>query len=456
MISNFVLFGATGDLAGRFILPALAELAHDNLLPEDFVLSAFSDSSLDNAGFHVHMSQRLKRFAAHLPDTAHVWVLNRCHYQSGDATRANDVQRLLARHGHNPVMNYLALPTNTMIKTLRALAAAEMSPGSRIALEKPFGNDLNSATDLASILTDLFGDQGPDTIFNVDHALGRPLVQAMPALRLANPMLEAVWNSDYIEEFRVVWEETIALEGRAEFYDRTGALKDVLQNHLMQVLTMSTMEPTLGQCSPQLLQQHKLELLQSVRIPSVSEVVQTSRRGRYTVGAVAGDPAGQWVPDYVAEPGVDASRNTETFAEVVLQIENPRWAGTLFRLRTAKALAAQRKGIEILFRSMDETVPGTTLWIGLNGPNTLELKLNTIGTDNELEVVQLTGNQPEAEFGAYANVLKNCLDGGTDLSVSMDEALLSWQILTPFVDAWSRGAVPLESYTAGQPIPYFR
>ena len=296
----------------------------------------------------------------------------------------------------------------------------------------------------------------------MDHILGNQRVQAFLGLRLMNPIVEGLWNGMHIAEVRIVWEETLGLEGRAAFYDAAGALKDVLQNHLLQLLALCAMDaPSLSsnmEVDPQQLRQQKISVLEAVRVPDPNEVALKSRRGQYTQGTLLQEHgstrAARTVPAYIAEAGVDPSSQTETFAEVLLEVDSQRWRGTTFRLRTGKALAAVRKGIEIHFRPTTSGITGNTLWIGLNGPNTIELRLNAIDAHHQQVNLPLVGEQPEASLRPYANVLKNCLNHGTELAVSIPEALLAWRIVTPILQAWEDDSVPLETYPAGSSIRY--
>jgi glucose-6-phosphate 1-dehydrogenase len=298
---------------------------------------------------------------------------------------------------------------------------------------------------------------GSAPFFRVEHALGMTTVQNLMPLRFANRMLQAVWNSQHIAEIEVLWEETLALEGRAAFYDGAGALTDVMQNHMMQVFSMVAMEPpdcatddSWASVTATELRRRKVELLRAVREPSVDDIIATSRRGRYTAGRLAD---GQQVPDYAAEDGVDPDRNTETFAEVVLAVDNQRWSGTKFRFRAGKALAETRKGILVRFRPGRATgaAEGERLWIGIDGPNGVSLRLNAIPDDDRSgpAVVALTGRQPESRLSPYAHVLLNVMKGGSDLSVGSEEAEQAWRILTPVRDVWDRGLVPMSGYSAG-------
>ncbi|GAA1857834.1 glucose-6-phosphate dehydrogenase [Brevibacterium marinum] len=494
MNSTLIIFGATGDLAGRFLLPALAELAAAETLPQDFSLTAVATAEMTHEAYRDHAAKKLNEHGAEHPESARSWILDRTRYRSTDVTDAADMADLIAEStsapapkaasapapapksasapksapesgaGSAPVRDppvtvYLALPTGLMPDALRALAAAGLPQGSRIAMEKPFGDDLNGAGELDDLLGELFGDDAAQMVFNVDHALGMAPLQAMLPLRFANPLPEAVWNGEHIAEFRLLWEESIALEGRARFYDSTGALKDVLQNHLMQLLTMSAMERPAGiesgWPSAAKLRARKTELLSAVRPLSGDDVLTSTRRARYTAGTLADDAEaeGKQVPDYVDEEGVDGSQSTETFAEVVLHIDSPRWQGTRFRLRTGKALARMRKGIEVLFRPVGAAQEGARLWIGLDGPFDVELDLNSSSSRDRSARLSLIGDQPRPDFTPYGHVLKDVLAGESDLAAGPEESMLSWQILTPVMEAWASGDVSMEDYPAGSAGP---
>lgn len=455
MINQLIIFGATGDLTSRFLLPALAELRAKDLLSNDFHVIASATSKMSTEDFRSRTAAELEEHSVASSESEWNWLVERVEYHQADATNADEIASLINGNG---VGCYLALPAGLMADAIRALKNADLPSGSRIAIEKPFGLDLDDANELAALIDELFGDNADEIIFNVDHALGMAPVQAMIQLRLANPFPEAVWNSEHIEEFRMLWEESLALEGRAGFYDGTGALKDVMQNHMMLILALSTMElPTTQGGEPvdmSELRAKKIELLKSVRPLSNDDAVMCSQRARYTAGTVspAADESHE-VPDYVAEDGVDPALETETFAEVVLQVDNPRWEGTRFRLRTGKALRQHRKGIEVCFRPTRPAEECSTLWIGVDGPLDVQLTLNTRDTKDELTTLHLHGDQPEADLAPYAHVLHNFLTGGTELAVGVEEARLAWEILTPVIEAWERGDVAMGEYKAGSDGP---
>jgi glucose-6-phosphate 1-dehydrogenase len=287
--------------------------------------------------------------------------------------------------------------------------------------------------------------------------LGMATTQHLLAMRAPDGVLSALWSGDHIEEIEILWEETLALEGRAGFYDRTGALKDVLQNHMLQVLSLVAMEP------PTTADEHdlhdaKVRALRAVRAPTGDDVARRTRRARYTAGRLAdtGGADGRWVPAYADEDGVDAVRGTETYAEVVLEVDTPRWSGTRFRLRAGKAMGSRRKGVLVSFRTSPAGGQGKAehLWIGLDGPNDVTLQLTGRAADeNALAAVALTGHPPSTTLPPYARVLKDVLGGDSALSVRGDEAEESWRIVEPILQAWAAGVPPLMGYPAGSAGP---
>jgi glucose-6-phosphate 1-dehydrogenase len=485
MIGRLVVFGATGDLTGRFLLPALAQLVAAGSLQDGFSVLGAAEQDWDDARFRRHAAERLEEYAGDVPVAVRDALVARLWYRKVDVTDADAVRAALrldvGRPGgappmeaDRPVAAYLALPTALVPPTVTACGAAGLPAGSRIAIEKPFGEDLAGAQQLNSLLARVLGDGWVQRVFRVDHALGMSTVQGLLPLRFRNRVLDELWSGKHIEEIQVLWEETLALEGRAAFYDRSGALKDVMQNHLMQVLCMVGVEPPSGpadgadqRSEAAELSRRKVDFLRAVRELSPADVLAGSRRARYTAGRLAntGGAEGGVVPDYADEDGVDPGRSTETFAEVVLRVDTPRWTGASFRLRAGKALAERRKGVLVRFRPVPGTsAAGDELWIGVDGPNDVRLCLSTAagpsGTPARPQPAEasarlvLGGPQPESGLSPYARVLLDLLAGSSELSVGSEEAEQAWRILTPVLDAWSAGRVPLEEYAAGSQGPH--
>lgn len=472
MIDRLLLFGATGDLAGRFLLPALAELWAKRKLPAEFELFGAASSELSDEAFQRIARERLERHASDIAPAARQEILRRIRYRRVDLASNGlaDAIRAIVRAGNGggeggaPLAAYLALPPALFEPAITALGAAGLPSGSRIVVEKPFGVDLASAVALNRVLAQAAGAAGERAIFRVDHVLGMATVHNLLGLRFANRILDPIWNGDHIEAVEILWEETLALEGRAAYYDRAGALKDVMQNHMLQVLSLVAMEPPASPGERDL-RQLKIDVLRTVRPPEPPQMATRTRRARYTAGRLAstGGAQGNEVPDYAAEKGVDPARATETFAEVVLTLDSPRWAGTRFVLRAGKALHQRWKGVIVRFRAVPRRPPGpeagpperNELRIGLDGPVALSLHLTgrVPGPATALVPLTFTAQPPPAELRAYGLVLLDVLAGECTLSVSGDEAEEGWRIVTPVLDAWAKNRVPLEEYAAGSSGP---
>jgi glucose-6-phosphate 1-dehydrogenase len=463
MIKRLVLFGASGDLAARFLLPGLARLQALGELPDGFRVTGAALEGWDDEAFRQHASERLEEHAREVPSEVRAALVRSLRYRQVDFGDPRTVARAIhdGEEGAaeaEPVVAYLALPSAVFAAAVTALGVSRLPPGSRIALEKPFGEDLGSAMALNALLMRLTGVAGEGAVFRVDHALGMATVQNLVGVRLANRVLEPMWNSLHIEQVDIVWDETLALEGRANYYDRTGALKDVIQNHLLQVLCVLAMEPptSIGERD---LRDRKVDVLRSVRPMTPSDVASRTRRARYTAGRVDG----RAIPGYVEEEGIDPSRGTETFAEVTLELDSWRWAGTRFLLRTGKALERRCKEAVVRFRPVpslpfgDDLGPpaANELRIGLDGPYDLSLGLTgtEVGRRSRLVPLSLTTPLPAAELPPYSRVLLDVLNGDSRLSIRGDEAEEAWKVLTPVLRGWADGLVPLEEYAAGSAGP---
>jgi glucose-6-phosphate 1-dehydrogenase len=465
VIARLVVFGASGDLAGRFLLPGLAALHAKGRLPVGFSVVGAAGQDWDDDAFRRFASERLERHAADVPAAAREALVGSLRYRQVDVADAASVASLL-RTGPlasgGALVSYLALPQRLFAPAVTALAAAGLPEGSRVAIEKPFGEDQGSATKLNALLAEIYGSAREQLVFRIDHVLGMAPVQNFIALRLANPVLEAVWNSEYVEEVNVLWEETLALEGRAGFYDRAGALKDVMQNHMMQILSLAAMEPP-ASLRENDLRDAKLDALRAVRQLRPADATRQTRRARYTAGRLSGTGGAEErdVPAYVEEDGVDPDRRTETFAELLLELDNQRWTGTRFRLRAGKALARRRKGVVVRFRrARDPFGNGASpvtdeLRIGLDGPDDLVLRLTgrAPGPEPNLAPLELVSPPYEGDLPAYARVLLDLLSGDSTLSVRGDEAEEAWRIVTPSLQAWADDGVPMDEYRAGSDGP---
>lgn len=455
-VERLVLFGATGDLAGRYLLPALANLVEVDALPEGFELVGAARSDLDDESYRRWAAEQLKEHADGISEDARSRLLASIRYHRIDLEQPPTIAAAIG-DDPRPIAAYLALPPTTFATAVESLVEAGLPQGSQIVFEKPFGEDLSSAQALNELLERLLDDEREQAVFRVDHVLGMATVNNLIGARFYNHVLEALWNSTHIAEVDILWDETLALEGRAGYFDSAGMLKDVIQNHVMQVLCLVAMEPPTSEHS---LQKRKVELLRSVRIPSVETAAKTSTRGRYTAGTLAPPPegAGTDVPNYADEEGVDPARGTETFAELALELDSPRWAGTRFLLRGGKALDRRRKMVVVRFRDNprdgvngETQPPPNELHFGLDGPTNIALRLSgaILGPPQQLVPLILDAEPPADQLPAYSQVLQHVLNDDHTLSVSGEEAELAWRIVTPFLQAWADDQVPLQEYQAG-------
>jgi glucose-6-phosphate 1-dehydrogenase len=450
MIRTLAILGATGDLAARYLLPALTALHAAGELGGDFRLLAVGRQDWTDEAFRNWTATQLECHATKLPAAAKRAVATSSRYHQANVTDPSSMTAVV--QGPEPLAAYLALPPSVFPGAVRALHRVGTAPGSIVVLEKPFGENLGEAVELNRLLSGLYPEQA---IFRVDHFLAMTTVQNILGTRLANRVLEPIWNSAHISRIDIVWDETLALEGRAGYYDGVGALKDMLQNHLLQLLCLVAMEPpiSLGERD---LRDRKVDVLRSIRPLSPEEVVRRTRRARYTGGQVGG----RELPAYTEEDGVDPAHRTETFAELHFELDNWRWAGTIFRLRTGKALGRDRKELAVHFRPAPHLPFGhqgqaraNVLRFGLE-PERVVLELTSTGPRiGTLAPVALATHLAPAELPPYAQLLLDILTGNSALSIRADEAEEAWRVVTPVLDAWSKELVPLQEYAAGSDGP---
>jgi len=445
---TLLILGASGDLTARLLLPGLGALVATGDVPELSLLGAGMDDWDDQKWrSRVHDS-----FATVSADGAQpTAVADHARYLRADVTQEQDLRRLLdACQGR--VVIFFALPPAVTAKACAALRGVQLPPETRLVLEKPFGTDEATARSLNDLLVQLVPE---DQIHRVDHFLGKSTVLNILGLRFANRIFEPVLNNTHVAAVDIVFDEDLALEGRAGYYDRAGALVDMVQSHLLQVLALLAMDapPTLDALE---VRDRKAQILRATRLwddgPAAS-----SRRARYTAGQV-GD---RRLPGYADEPGVDPARQTETLAELVLAVDTWRWAGVPFRLRSGKALADRRKEAVVTFRQPPRVPDGLRgydrpdrLRIGF-GPDQLRLDVNINGPGDPYDIENVT---MDAEFGPgelppYGEVLRGVFESDPTLSVRGDTAEQCWRIVEPVLAAWRAGEVPLLEYPAGSTGP---
>ncbi|MGA1836148.1 glucose-6-phosphate dehydrogenase [Herbiconiux sp. 11R-BC] len=451
---TIAILGAGGDLTERLLLPGLGQVVDAGRDVELRLVGAARTPqsredwqglvrrSLEAAGVSPHTVRTLASTAEFVPT---------------DASDPAELKALLDACSTSPVL-YIALPPSMGHKVAAALAQIELPPELLVAIEKPFGDDLADAEalnrELAEALAPSGGAEG--RLWRIDHFLGNATVHGMLGLRFGNALLESAWNRDTVEKVEIVYDEELGLEGRAAFYDHTGALRDMLQSHLLMVLALTAMERPDAVTSASV-HARVAEVLGAVRV--WRDDPSTARRARYTEGRVDD----RFFPSYADEPDVDGARGTETLAQVLLQVDVPRWEGVPFVLRSGKAIGSPRAEVALHFRAASppagiaapaDSPGGTVLRISLkNGDVDLDLLVHGSATPDALERIPLEARPGEPELGAYAQVLAGILQRDTLPSVPGDVAEQCWRIVTPILSAWAAGETPLEEYSAGSAGP---
>ena len=450
VLKTLVVLGARGDMTGRLLLPALVRLAGSGALPPDTAILAVDRDAGDDEAYREHARQKLD---AHLPDRdeeASDALLEHVRYRQADVTSA-DALRAALKGAAEPMAVYLALPNVLFRPTLEALAGADLPAHTTLVVEKPFGADLDDAKALNELIARSFDERD---VFRIDHFLAKQTVLDVLGLRFANRIFEPVWNSNHISRVDITWYESLGLEGRANYYDRAGALRDMIQNHLLQMLALVAMDPPRS-INERDLRDRKVEALRAVQPPKSDDMAKATRRARYTAGTVGGKE----LPGYADAEGVEPDRKTETYAEVTFRVSNWRWGGTPFRLRTGKAIGQERREIAVYFRSVphepfdDRDRPNVLRFTLSPDAIALELNLNGEGDPFDLERVTLDNDFPTQELPPYSLLLKEILEGDATLSIRGDEAEELWRIVEPVLQAWERDEVPLEEYPAGSGGP---
>lgn len=450
MTRSLVVLGGTGDLTGRLLLPGLADLHAAGALPDDLAVVAVGRGDRSDEDYRAWARERLAEHAGHVAEEHRDGVVERLAYEHGDVTVPADLRRALERAGGAPVV-YLALPNTVFLPTLEALEEVGLPEGAVVAVEKPFGRDGADARRLNEVLHRLVPEE---QVFRTDHFLAMQTVLNILGLRFANRLFEPVWNASHVERVEIVFDETLGLEGRAGYYDTAGALRDMLQNHLLQQLALVAMEPP-ASIDARSLSARKADVLRAVRPPV--DMTRDTVRARYTAGTVDG----RELPDYASEEGVEPDRRTETYAEYTVTVDNWRWSGVPFRLRTGKALGSDRQEIAIHFKPVPHLAfgggqepPPDVLRLRFE-PDGISLELNLNGADDpfELERRSLDIALAPQRLSAYGLLLQEMLTGSATLSISDVEAEESWRIVEPILAAWAADEVPLLEYEAGSEGP---
>ncbi len=444
-IETLIILGAGGDLTGRLLLPGLGSLlASDRGSVVQLIGVDHRDVS------HAAWQDRVRSSFAATPSPLAERVAAEARHLTADVADAGDLTRVLAAAKGRTAL-YFALPPAVTAEACAALADLDLPDGLVLALEKPFGSDLASAHRLNRLLERMVPEE---QIFRVDHFLGKSTVLNLIGLRFANRLFEPLLSAQNVERIEVVFDETLGLEGRAGYYDRAGALTDMIQSHLLLVLALATMEPPSSVDSEDLLGA-MAQVLRATRPWRADGTA--SRRARYTAGRIEG----RELPDYASEDGVDPARRTETLAEMAVAIDTWRWAGVPVILRSGKALEDLTQGVVFTFRDVPHLPIGfdgprrkAKLTIGMK-PGTLDVDLVTNGHGDpfDLEWDTLHADFRPGHLGAYGEVIAELMEGDPTLSVRGDIAEQCWRIVEPVLGAWRRDDVELNTYPAGATGP---
>ena len=463
-VETLVLFGATGDLAHRMLFPSLYNLHMDGLLAETLTIVGSGRSQMDRAAFHAQVRAALaEHLAEDRIDTeaidAFVARIDYCAVDAGKGSGYDDLAALLGPRMERPIGVYLSTPPSMFGPIAQGLAAAGIACAEcRIAMEKPIGHDLASSREVNEQVGSAFAE---DRVFRIDHYLGKETVQNLLALRFANMLFEPLWNAQAIDHVQITVAETVGLEGRVSDYDGVGALKDMVQNHMLQLLAIIAMEPP-SSVSSTAVRDEKVKLLRSLRKMTAEDVKAHSVKGQYTAGAVNGEAVG----GYADELG--APSNTETFVALKAYIDNWRWKGVPFYLRTGKRMPRRRSEVLIQFKPVPHNIFARTgsgkldanmMIINLQPEENIRVKVmaKQPGLDREgvkLKEVTLDVSLSHSFAGerrriAYERLLLDFIEGDQTLFVRRDEVEAQWQWIDSIRDAWAAVDLAPQNYTAG-------
>ena len=462
MSFDLVLFGGTGDLAWRKLMPALFQAFRHGTLPSGGRIIGVARDALNDAQYRALIHDRFDQveLAKRPSEEEFARFAALLHFVQMDLSKPQDYARLAANlreRNADTVVMYLATAPSLFTPACEQLAAAGLnSPTTRIVLEKPLGHDLASNRLINEAVRRAFSER---QIFRIDHYLGKPSVQNLFALRFGNALFEPLWRRETIANIQITIAEDLGVEKRGAFYDQTGTLRDMVQNHALQLLCAIGMEPPIN-AHADAIRDEKLKVLRSLKPWTAQTLSQHVVRGQYA----AGTSGGEAVPGYRQEPGVNPASTTETFVALRTEIANWRWAGVPFYLRTGKRLAERDAHIVINFRPAPHAIfkspPGATnqLVINLQPKDGLELHLLAEGQENRRAIQSLAPVQLDLDFdkrfgservGAYERLLLDVIDGRLNLFVRSDEQEEAWRWVEPILEHWRTDSSSLRPYNAG-------
>jgi glucose-6-phosphate 1-dehydrogenase len=466
---SLVIFGASGDLTQRKLMPALWTLFAARTLPEPFAIVGTGRTEMSDEAFRDKMKEAVKEFARFKLPSDQVWqrFASNVSYVAGDPTGPDLYGRLRQRleevgRAHGGAANrlyYLSTPPSLYapitVQLGKAGLAQEAGGWTRIIIEKPFGRDLRSAEELNELVTSVFQEE---QVYRIDHYLGKETVQNVLALRFANGIFEPLWNRNHVAEVQLTVAERVGVEGRGGYYEESGALRDMIQNHLLQVVCLVAMEPPVT-FDARAVRDEKSKVMQAVRPIDPARVDDFALRAQYGPGFINN----RQVPGYLQEKGVKPDSTTETYAALRLQIDNWRWAGVPFYLQTGKRMARRASEIVIRFHRTPHMIfrrgpvsvapnllviriqpdEGIALIVEAKEPGP-DLKLSPVTLDFKYQEV-FGGEPPEA----YERLLLDAIHGDATLYSRGDWIEQAWRLTQPILDHWAQTPGPLPLYDAG-------
>jgi glucose-6-phosphate 1-dehydrogenase len=468
-----VIFGASGDLTKRKLIPGLYNLACVGCMNREFEVVGIGRTPMSTEEFRNKTGEAAAKSkdTRDFSETGWTDFETRLNYMLGDINdpkfypRLRDRLKEMERNGSSPNhLFYVSTPASVagpIIEGLGAVGLNRRDHGwTRIVLEKPFGRDLESAHALNKVVRGAFDEK---TVYRIDHYLGKETVQNILVFRFSNSLFEPVWNRNYIDYVEITAAEMVGVENRAAFYEETGALRDMVANHLLQLLALTAMEPPVAFDADSVREQ-KVQVFRSIRPMSVDDVARFTARGQYGSGVIDG----KQVPGYRQEPGVDPSSITETYAAVRFQIENWRWAGVPFYIRTGKRLARNLTEIRVhlkptpqaLFASTSSVIAPNVITISIQPDEGISIAFDAKRPGTQVRTVTVQANfSYQASFGskgpvAYETLLLDSMRGDATLFTRRDEVEAEWRIITPIEEAWAHlPALDFPNYAAGSEGP---
>lgn len=458
---DFVLFGGTGDLSMRKLLPALYFRHCEGQLPEDGRVIAVARTAMTSAQFHERMNEKVRPHIDAKEFNQEHWqaFLERVHYLAVDVTDSASYQglvKLLQRREDRVRVFYLSVAPNLFARICQGVNEAQLiTPLSRVTLEKPLGRDRQSAAEINDRLSEVFEES---QIFRIDHYLGKETVQNLLALRFGNALFEPLWRNERISDVQITIAESLGVEGRGAFYNQTGALRDMVQNHLLQLLVIIAMEPPVS-IDPDAVRDEKIKVLRALKPLTGVEAIENSVRGQYKAGAYSDGP----VPGYLDNDDIPDDSDTETFVALRAEIQSWRWSGVPFYLRTGKRMESKTTEIIINFKKVPHSIFTTA--DGFSTPNQLVIRLQpeesirfriyvkAWGDDIQLQPVHLDLDFNDVfqkrQMIAYERLLMDVIRGNPTLFMRRDEVAAAWAWIDPIREAWQQYNYRPKPYTAG-------